>query len=217
MLGWCSLAADADLAEEAVAHAGPLDQVPADDLEHLQAPHERVLGEVDHAHPAAAQLAEDLVVGVVGQARGQGVGRGRRRRRPGRRRASTGRRAEETDRAADSGRRLGVAEPAEEAVGRQLGDPAPAVGARLQVLVDRLGRGVVELAQAVGTAGSGRSGGGRRGVHEIGLRLRVRDTADGRSLTLIEKGRNTRGTCRENAKLFRVVSEILSAAMGHLP
>ena len=38
MLGWWSLAADADLAEEAVEHAGPVDDVAADDLEHLLRP-----------------------------------------------------------------------------------------------------------------------------------------------------------------------------------
>jgi hypothetical protein len=50
----------------------------------------------------------------------------------------------------DRGRRigpgLGVAEPAEEAVGRELGDAPPAGRARLQVLVDRFGCGIIELA-----------------------------------------------------------------------
>ena len=65
---------------------------------------------------------------------------------------------------------LGVAEPAEEAVGGQLGDAPPAVGAGLQVVVDRLGRGVVELAQAVGEQGLvGRVEGGL-GVHGVSLR-----------------------------------------------
>ena len=67
-----------DLAEEPVAHAGPLDQVPADDLEHFQPPHELVPGEVDHPHPAAPQLADDLVVGVVDQLGRKGVDRRRR-------------------------------------------------------------------------------------------------------------------------------------------
>ena len=62
-------------------------------------------------------------------------------------------------------RALGVAEPAQEIVGRELGDPAPAGRAVFQVLADRLGRGVVELAQAIGLQGLvGRvSGGG--GTH----------------------------------------------------
>ena len=64
-----------DLAEEPVAHAGPLDQVPADDLEHFQSPHELVPGEVDHTHAAAPQLADDLVVGVVDQLGRKGVDR----------------------------------------------------------------------------------------------------------------------------------------------
>ena len=64
-----------DLTEEPVAHAGPLDQLPADDLEHFQSPHELVPGEVDHPHPAAPQLADDLVVGVVDQLGRKGVDR----------------------------------------------------------------------------------------------------------------------------------------------
>ena len=92
MLVWCSLAADWTLAEEPVAHAGPLDQVAADDLEHLQSAHELVLGQVDHTHAAAPQLADDLVIRVVGQPRRQGPGR-RRRDRDGR--AAVGVRAAE--------------------------------------------------------------------------------------------------------------------------
>ena len=44
-----------------------------DDLEDLVAAHEAIVGEVDHAHAAAAQLADDLVVGMVGQLGGQQV------------------------------------------------------------------------------------------------------------------------------------------------
>ena len=47
----------------------------------------------------------------------------------------------------------GVADPLEEAVGRHLGDPFPTIRALLQMLVDRLGRTVVELAQAVRAQG----------------------------------------------------------------
>ena len=67
-----------DLAEEPFAHSGPFDQVPADNLEHLQPSHELVLGKVHHPHPASTQLANDLVIGMFGQPRGQGVGRRRR-------------------------------------------------------------------------------------------------------------------------------------------
>ena len=42
-----------------------------------------------------------------------------------------------------------LAEPAEKAVGRQFGHPLPARNALFQMLVDRLGERVVELAQAV--------------------------------------------------------------------
>ncbi len=45
---------------------------------------------------------------------------------------------------------LSVPEPVEETVRRHLGHEAAAIGAVFQVLVDRLGRVVVELAQAIG-------------------------------------------------------------------
>ena len=77
MLGWCSLAAERISRRKRSSDSGPVDQVAADDLEHLLAAHQRVLGQVDHAHAAAAQLADDLVVGMVGQARRERVGRGR--------------------------------------------------------------------------------------------------------------------------------------------
>ena len=132
MLGWCSSGRVADLAEEAVEHAAAVDQVAADDLEHFHPAHERVLGQVDDAHAAPAQLADDLVVGVVGQARGQRAGRGRRRIRAAvQHRQAVGGGDGGLERI---GPGLGVAEPAEEAVGGQLGDPSPAVRARLQVL-----------------------------------------------------------------------------------
>ena len=66
-----------DLAEEALEHPGAFHDLPAHHLEHLVAAHQRVVGQVDHAHAAAAELALDLVVGVVGQARRERAGRGR--------------------------------------------------------------------------------------------------------------------------------------------
>ena len=60
----------ADLPQEAVEYAGLLDDVLADDLEHLMAGHQAVVREVDDAHAADAQLADDLVIGVVGQLEG---------------------------------------------------------------------------------------------------------------------------------------------------
>ena len=123
-VGVVQLGGRADLAEEPVEDAGAADQVAADDLEHLLAPHERVLGQVDDAHAAAAQLAEDLVVRVVGQSRRQGARPGAapagRRRRP----ASTCRRARRRRARCESGLALGVAELAQEAVGGHLGDAA---------------------------------------------------------------------------------------------
>ena len=57
-----------DFTQEPVAHAGPLDQMTADHLEHLRPSHQLVLGQVDHAHSAAAELANDLVVRVIDKA-----------------------------------------------------------------------------------------------------------------------------------------------------
>ena len=57
----------ADLAEKAIDHAGSLDDVPAHDLEDLIASHQSVVGQVDHAHATVPKLADDLVVGMVGQ------------------------------------------------------------------------------------------------------------------------------------------------------
>ena len=106
-----------DLTEEPVAHAGPLDQLPADDLEHFQTPHELVPCEVDHPHAAAPQLADDLVVGVVDQLGRKGVDRwGRNDRAAG----AFGRRY--TELRPISGRLvrldLGVLQPSQEFVGR---------------------------------------------------------------------------------------------------
>ena len=71
-VGVAELGDGADLAEEAVEHAAAFDDVAAHDLEDLVAAHEAVVGEVDHAHAAAAELADDLVVGVVGELRAGG-------------------------------------------------------------------------------------------------------------------------------------------------
>jgi hypothetical protein len=60
-----------DLAEETVTHAGSLDKVAANDLEHLRASHELIPCEVDHAHTAAPQLTEDFVIREVGHVRRQ--------------------------------------------------------------------------------------------------------------------------------------------------
>ena len=62
-------------------------------------------------------------------------------------------------------RLLSVADPLEEAVGRHLGDPFPAVAAFHQMLVDRLGRTIIELAQAIRTQGLVGRVEGRGGVH----------------------------------------------------
>ena len=56
----------ADLAVETLHGAGTIHQGFVDDFEHFQAVHDPIPGQVDNAHPAAAQLAEDFVLRVVG-------------------------------------------------------------------------------------------------------------------------------------------------------
>ena len=151
-VGVIELRRGADLAEEPLQHALAVQEVRADDLEDLLPPHHPVLGQVDDAHAAASQFAEDLVVRVLGQARRQRAGRWRRGRarlfaqlrQPRQRRA---------DRRNRLGPGLSIPEPAHEAVRGDLGNAAAARVALLQVLDDRLGQQVVELAQAIGLQG----------------------------------------------------------------
>ena len=174
----------ADLAEEAVVRPLPLEHLLVQDLEHFEPVHQRVAREVDDPHAAAAQLAEHLVLGVVRELRGERAGQirvGRRNRSgiartvgflrpPGRRRAGGG--------SVRPG--PGIAEPAHEAVARQLGHPLPAGVAGLQMTVDGRCRGIAKLAQAVGVqdlVGRVRRG---RSVHGNGLPVRMR-----RGLTLV--------------------------------
>ena len=157
MFGCCSLAAERISRRNRSSTPGAFDQVPADDLEHLQPPHQLVLGEVDDAHPAPAQLADDLVVGVVGQ-----LGREGRRAaaRRGRRR-----------RFADGRRRSAVGPWASRSRPRKLSPDSPPTrrrhsGTTSRCSVDRRRPKVVELAQAVGVQGLvGRVQGGG-GVHD---------------------------------------------------
>ena len=92
-----------------------------------------------------------------------------------------------------AGRLLSVPDPAEEAVGRHLGDPLAAIGALLQVLVDRLGRRVVELAQAERAEGLVGRMEGRDGVHRA-------VSGNGVELTAYTEDERPvpRRTCREN-------------------
>ena len=68
----------ADLAQEAVEHAGALDDQLPDHLEHLVTPHKRVAHEVDHAHSAPPQLLPDLVIRMVGPVLEEGCRPGER-------------------------------------------------------------------------------------------------------------------------------------------
>ena len=120
-------------------------------------------GEVDDAHPAAPQFPDDLVVGVVGQPRGQGVGRGR----GGCRSASVelregvgggdGDRWESGPALASRRRPRKLSEVSSATRRRQSGQPS---GARRPTRPRRRRAGPGRR-----RAGSGRSGAGRRGVH----------------------------------------------------
>ncbi len=159
-----------DLAEEAVEHAPAVNQLPADDLEDFQPAHQLVLSEVHDAHAALTEFAEDFVVGMVDEACGQAAdGWGRRHPRRGSQYGEAiGGGDGEVERL---GAGLGVAEAAQEAVGGERGDALPAIRAALQVDVDRFGRGIVELAQAVGVQDLVSRMGNLRSVHGIGLRV----------------------------------------------
>ena len=128
----------ADLAVEAVEDPGAFQDVPIHHLEHLVAAHEAVVGEVDDAHAAPAQFAADLVIGVLGQVRRERVGRG-----PGWRTLSLAALRDTVARSAGgplARRPLGLPQPFQEAVRRQLRHPAAAVGALFEVLMHRPGR-----------------------------------------------------------------------------
>ena len=75
MLGWWSLAADWISRRKRSSTPGRSTRCPPTTLSTSSRPMSLFSCEVDDAHPAAPQLAEDLVVGVVGQAGRQGVGR----------------------------------------------------------------------------------------------------------------------------------------------
>ncbi len=74
----------ADLAEEAVEHAGAVDDVAADEFEDLITAHDLIVGEEDQSHRAAAQLADDFVVGDARQFGWDRIGPDTAATRPGR-------------------------------------------------------------------------------------------------------------------------------------
>ena len=187
MLVWCSLAADRISRRKRSSDSGPFDQMPADNLEHFRPPHQLVFGEVDHAHPASPQLADDLVVGMVGQPRRQGVGR-RWRGGNGSAALRYAMSPTATIRRRTSPADPGLLEPAQKIVGRQLGNPPLTVRTRLQVLAHRLGRGIVELAQAIGLQDRVVRVDGGSGAHVAISGAVTASTSIGQSL--IRKGRN---------------------------
>ena len=115
MLGWWSWAAARISRRNRSSTPWRFEQVRADDLEHLLPAHELVLGQVDDAHAAAAQLAEDLVVGMVGQARRQGAGRRRRGRTSASRRPAS---TTPSQRGANRGRSTSGSGPGPRGAGR---------------------------------------------------------------------------------------------------
>ena len=70
MLGCIKSRGRADLTAESLEDPFSFDQVLADDLEHLVAAHQPVVGEVDNAHASAAELADNLVVRMVSEVGG---------------------------------------------------------------------------------------------------------------------------------------------------
>src|SRR5262249_30468180 len=131
-----------DLAAEALEYSLALDQVLSDDLENLVTTHELVVREIDDAHTAAAELTQNLVIGVIDQRLRVGFGRGYSPRGTVHVSASI------------AGLRrhlravLDFTQARQKTVGRHLGHPELALGALEQVDVDRLGIGVVQLAIA---------------------------------------------------------------------
>ena len=117
-----------------------------DDLDGDAASHDGLLGLVDDAHAAAAQLTHEAIFAVVGQVRRQTL-----RRRGGHLRGLARPRWERRN------ARLGGAELADEGIGGRFLDGLAAGGARLQVAGDRGCGGVGQLpsAKAVNSCGVG--------------------------------------------------------------
>ena len=134
-----------DLGEEPVHDPSPVHEMATDDLEHLHPSHELVSGHVNHAHAAAPQLAENLIIRVVGERRRHCAG-GRRCRSACGEHQTVERR---NDRVGVIGLRLGIAETSQKGVRRQRGRAGTTGAAHFQMLVDRCRRAIVEFAETV--------------------------------------------------------------------
>ncbi len=75
LVGVVQFGRSANFGAKAVPHPAPVHEMAADDLENLRPPHELVRGQVHHSHPAASELAENLIVGALSQSRRQRAGR----------------------------------------------------------------------------------------------------------------------------------------------
>ena len=179
MLGWCSLAALRISRRKRSRTPRRFDQVAADDLEHFQPPHQRVLwpGRRRPCRPGRAPGGFRSRGGRPGPAASVSAGGGGRR----------GRGASGTiDRLAAISGRLSDWTWAFWSRPRKLSDEISATRRRqiaaLQVPADRLGRGVVELAQAVGAQSLvGRVSGGGCDAHGRVPLVEVEKTAVGSS------------------------------------
>jgi hypothetical protein len=94
-------------------------------------------------------------------------------------------------------------EPIQEIVGREFSDPPLAGIAGFQVLAHRLGRTIIELAQAIGLQNLVRRVDGSGGAHCTISSSESK--ADCRSITNRERPQQ-RGKCRENSELSQTVT-----------
>ena len=159
MLVWCKPGRVANLTQKAVQHAAALDQMAADDLQDLVPAHEPVLGQVDRPHAPLAKLADDLVVGMLGQPRRQRVVW----RRCLRARAVVEHR-QTGERRHSRARRIRLSPCASRSRPRKLSDDISATRrwqacTAFQVFVHRFSRGICRACPGHRTARSGRSGG----------------------------------------------------------
>ena len=121
--------------------------------------------------PPVAEFPEDFIVGVVGQARGQACWPAAARPASGPPSSRESPSVDETTGAGESGRAL-----ASRSRPRKLSEESSATrrrqsGSASRCAFDRLGRELVELAQAVGVQGLVGRVQGWMGVHGIGLRV----------------------------------------------
>ena len=148
-VGMAELGRRANFTQEAFDGAGTIEQRLVDDFEDFEPVHELVLGQVDDAHAAAAQFAEDLILRIGGQF-GRQIGDGG---------LAGGRgflgRLEVGDRFGQRVWREGrgaaavrLAQPVEEIIAGLRRDYFAAIGALIEMVHHHAGRSIVQFAQA---------------------------------------------------------------------